>query len=110
MTARMADNPHVPMSKIQYYRDKYGEDSPIYRVRVMGSIEVVTGVVYEGIEKCLVSNDYIPEEYRGLSKSALDSRFIWAEAQDYGISKKDPTMVIFCKIWDNVNVCIQGFF
>lgn len=100
LTASMIDNPYVPEETIKYYLDKFGEASPQYRIRVLGNIEVAVGIVYEGIENCLVDNNYVPEVYRGLPIQTQEKHFKWAEAYDFGISAKDPFIGGFFRIWD----------
>ncbi len=101
ITAGMIDNPFVPLDVIEHRKISLGEDSADYRVRVLGQIESITGIVYKGIEKCLVDNEYIPEEYRAMPVYQQAQHFAWAESYDFGVGAKDPFIGCFFKLWSN---------
>lgn len=101
ITAKMIDNPHVPEEKIENLKKTFGEDSPQYRVRVLGCIEMISGLVYDGIESCLVDDLYVPDIYRDATVEEQERHFVWAEAHDYGIGSQDPTLIGFFQIWDS---------
>jgi len=100
ITARMLDvpPPFVDDGVCEHLKNILTEEH--YQIRVLGSIDVISGIVYEGIEKCIIDDDYIPEMYKGLHPADLEEHFIWAESQDYGIGKRDPFIVGYFRIWD----------
>jgi hypothetical protein len=98
ITARMIDNPYVPMEKIEHLAQVYGENSNQYKVRVMGELKIIGGLVLDGFDKCIVPNDYYPPEYEN---GADRKNFIWVEACDYGVGKSDPTLIGYFKCYKN---------
>lgn len=106
ITASMLENPFVPMDKIDHLREVYGETSTDYRVRVLGELHIVGGRVLDGIENCIVSNDYIPTDYT-LEEAHDPKNFIWVESCDYGVGETDPTFIGYFKCYTNGEIVME---
>lgn len=96
LNAAMRDNPFIPEEKLEMFKKVYGEDSRDYRVRVLGELEVLNGVVFDNVDKAIVEDDYEPEG---------NQNYAWAQAEDYGTY--DPTLVIFCKVYPSGEKVIE---
>lgn len=99
ITAKMIDNPYVTEDAIAHVGEIFGVDSAQYKVRVMGELLLVDGLVLNGFDKCIVPNNYVPCEYEASVNKYRD--YIWAESWDFGIGAGDPTLIGFFKCYTN---------
>lgn len=90
LQAKTEDNPNISLEVLERWKREYGEESSEYRVRALGSLETLNGLVFPQINDCIIENDYpISEEEEG--------RFLWIQADDYGTS--DPCLFTFTKAY-----------
>lgn len=110
-------NPYFNPKQLEHWKATWGEDSLQYRVRALGELAVLDGVVLQNLSNFIVTDDYIPEyiqqrinEFwrRGEYYNGHNQDFIWLELQDYGTS--DPTMVIWIKAYTNGELVVEDEF
>jgi hypothetical protein len=106
LSSRTIDNPHVGLEKVEYWKEIYGEDSHEYRVRALGDLILLEGLVFPGIHNCIVPNDYVPAPYKRVVEMG-GTPYRWYEAADFGFSDTDPTLVLYAKQYDNGEVVIE---
>jgi len=106
LSSKSIDNPYFPLEKLEYWKHTYGEDSMQYRVRALGELVLLEGLVFDGINGAVVPNDYVPEPF----KNACDlgaQPFRWYESADFGFSATDPTLIIYAKQYDNGDIVVE---
>jgi hypothetical protein len=104
VTARSIDNPHFPLAQIENWKREWGEDDIRYRVRVLGELELLDGLVMPDFTKNVVPNHYAPEYTRN-SQNTYDD-FIWLEAADYG--SYEGTLIVWAKMYYNGEIVVEN--
>lgn len=103
LRSRALDNPFFPEKQIQNWKNEWGENSKQYRVRVLGELEMLEGLVMPDFDKNIVPNHYVPEYAR---TREFENDFVWVEAADYGTY--DGTLIIWAKLWGNGECTIES--
>lgn len=103
VSARSIDNPYFPMAQIENWKAEWGEDDIRYRVRVLGELELLDGLVMPHFRDNIVPDHYVPEYVRNSDKTYHD--FIWLEAADYG--SYEGTLIIWAKMYSSGEIVIE---
>lgn len=106
LRSRAIDNPYFPEEKLQYWKETFGENSMEYRVRALGELEILEGLVMPSIRDCIVPDNYIPDEFHFHDYERNKAPYVWLEAADYG--SYDGTLIIAAKLYDNGEIVVEA--